>query len=74
MADDSWQSEFQDFLEDVRLARQPDPGIEAAQAALRVVETVYAGWLRPWPKPDPEAGGSILGFAGKAANASHAGE
>ena len=43
MADDSWQSEFQDFLEDIRLARQPDPGIAAAQAALRVVETVYAG-------------------------------
>jgi predicted dehydrogenase len=42
MADDSWQSEFQDFLEDVRLGRQPDPGIAAAQAALRVVETVYA--------------------------------
>ena len=41
MADDSWQSEFQDFLEDIRLGRQPDPGIAAAQAALRVVETVY---------------------------------
>ena len=40
MADDSWQSEFQHFLEDIRLRRQPDPGIEAAQAALRVVETV----------------------------------
>jgi predicted dehydrogenase len=42
MADDSWYSEFQDFLEDIRLGRQPDPGIAAAQAALRVVETVYA--------------------------------
>ena len=42
MADDSWQSEFQEFLEDIRLGRQPDPGIAAAQAALRVVEAVYA--------------------------------
>jgi predicted dehydrogenase len=42
MADDSWQAEFQDFLEDIRLGRPPDPGVEAAQAALRVVETVYA--------------------------------
>jgi hypothetical protein len=42
IADDSWQAKFQDFLEDIRLGRQPDPGIEAAQAALRVVETIYA--------------------------------
>jgi predicted dehydrogenase len=74
MADDSWQSEFQDFLEDIRLARKPDPGIKAAQAALRVVETVYAGWLGRWPKPDPEVGPSILGVGGNGAKASHAGE
>lgn len=42
MADDSWQSEFRDFLEDIRLGRPPDPGIEAAQAALRIVETAYS--------------------------------
>ncbi|HUJ72223.1 MAG TPA: Gfo/Idh/MocA family oxidoreductase [Verrucomicrobiae bacterium] len=41
MADDSWQAEFQEFLEDIRLGRPPDPGIEAAQAALRIVEAVY---------------------------------
>ena len=41
MADNSWQMEFQDFLEDIRLGRQPDPGVEAARAALTVVETVY---------------------------------
>ncbi len=43
MADDSWQAEFADFLEDIRLGRPPDPGIEAAQAALRVVEALYQG-------------------------------
>jgi predicted dehydrogenase len=42
MADNSWEAEFQDFLEDIQLGRPPDPGIEAARAALRVVEAVYA--------------------------------
>jgi predicted dehydrogenase len=41
MADNSWETEFADFLEDIRLRRQPRPGIEDAQAALRVVERVY---------------------------------
>jgi predicted dehydrogenase len=41
MADDSWQQEGAAFLEDIRLRRQPDPGICDAQAALRVIEQVY---------------------------------
>ncbi len=41
MADDSWQTEFGEFLEDIRLGRQPAPGLNDAQAALRVVEKVY---------------------------------
>lgn len=41
MADDSWEAEFREFLEDIRLRRQPQPGIRDAQAALRVVEKVY---------------------------------
>ncbi len=41
MADDSWEAEFTEFLEDIRLRREPEPGIQAAQAALRVVETLY---------------------------------
>jgi len=41
MEDDSWRAEFLDFVEDIRLGRQPDPGVEAAQAALRIVEAVY---------------------------------
>ena len=41
MADDSWEMEFRAFLEDIRIGRRPDPGIDAAQAALRVVEAVY---------------------------------
>jgi predicted dehydrogenase len=39
-ADDSWQVENTVFLEDIRLGRQPDPGIADAQAALRVIEAV----------------------------------
>jgi predicted dehydrogenase len=41
MADASWQAETAAFLEDIRLDRQPDPGIRDAQAALRVIEEVY---------------------------------
>jgi predicted dehydrogenase len=39
--DDSWESEFAAFLEDVRAGRPPSPGLADAQAALRIVETVY---------------------------------
>lgn len=41
MADDSWEAEFTDFLEDIRLRRPPSPGVVDAQAALRVIERVY---------------------------------
>ncbi len=39
--DESWGVEFHEFSEDIRLGRQPNPGIADAQAALRIVETVY---------------------------------
>lgn len=39
--DESWELEFAEFLEDMRLGREPHPGIADAQAALRVVERVY---------------------------------
>jgi predicted dehydrogenase len=42
MADDSWATEFAEFLEDIRLGRDPVPGIRDAQAALDVIEKVYA--------------------------------
>jgi predicted dehydrogenase len=41
MADNSWETEFAAFLEDIRLKRQPRPGIADAQAALQVVERIY---------------------------------
>ena len=40
MADDSWEAECAEFLEDIRLGRQPHPGIADAQAALRIAERV----------------------------------
>ena len=43
MADDSWETENAAFFEDIRLGRQPDPGIADAQAALRIIEGVYRG-------------------------------
>jgi len=44
--DRSWELEFAEFLEDIRLGRQPAAGLEAARAALAVVEAVYAGSTR----------------------------
>ena len=41
MADDSWQREWRAFAEDIAMSRVPSPGIEDAQAALRVVEEIY---------------------------------
>lgn len=43
MADNSWEVEFGEFLDDIRLHRDPAPGIRDAQAALRVIEQVYRG-------------------------------
>lgn len=41
-ADTSWRTEFQEFLEDIRLARPPAAGLDDARAALTVVERIYA--------------------------------
>jgi len=42
MADNSWDIEFAEFLDDIRLRRDPVPGIRDAQSVLRVIERVYA--------------------------------
>ena len=39
--DNSWELEFSEFLDDIRLHRGPVPGIRDAQAALRVIEETY---------------------------------
>jgi predicted dehydrogenase len=41
MADDSWSVEFAAFLNDIKLNRQPDPNLDDALAALRVVSSIY---------------------------------
>ena len=41
MADDSWENEMSEFLEDIRLDREPSAGLPDALAALRVIEEVY---------------------------------
>ena len=43
MADTSWESEFAEFVEDVRLGRQPTAGLDDARAALEIVERIYEG-------------------------------
>jgi predicted dehydrogenase len=40
--DKSWALEFAEFLDDLRLDRQPSAGLPAAYAALDVVEQIYA--------------------------------
>jgi len=41
MGDDSWRLEFEAFMDDIRLGRQPSPNLLDAQAALAVVESIY---------------------------------
>ena len=41
MADRSWEFEMQEFLEDIRLNRQPAANLRDARAALSVVERIY---------------------------------
>ena len=41
--DDSWEVEMAEFLEDIRLGRQPAAGLNDAVAVLKIVETIYRG-------------------------------
>jgi predicted dehydrogenase len=41
--DDSWEVEMAEFLEDIRLGRQPASGLKDAVAALEIVESIYKG-------------------------------
>lgn len=41
MADNSWEVEFSEFLEDIRHKRQPAAGLNDAHAALKIVEEIY---------------------------------
>jgi len=42
MADNSWEIEVGEFLQDIQSRRQPRPGIADAQAALHLVERLYS--------------------------------
>jgi predicted dehydrogenase len=41
LTDRSWELEFSAFLQDIADGREPSPGVRDAQAALRIVESVY---------------------------------
>lgn len=41
MADNSWEIEFAEFIEDIKLRRQPAASIHDAHAALHIVEEIY---------------------------------
>jgi predicted dehydrogenase len=40
--DKSWELEMAAFLEDIRLAREPSPGLRESIETLRIVEKIYA--------------------------------
>jgi hypothetical protein len=39
--DNSWKLEMEEFFEDIRLKRTPQPGLKEAKAVLKVVERLY---------------------------------
>ncbi len=39
--DTSWENEFKEFLEDIRIGRKPSAGLEDARSALDIIEKVY---------------------------------
>jgi len=41
MDDNSWQTEFEEFLEDIKLKRTPSANLNDALAVLRIVEKIY---------------------------------
>jgi len=41
MDDDSWDVEFAEFIEDIKLQRQPAAGLGDALAVLRIIENIY---------------------------------
>jgi len=41
MADDSWAVELAEFIDDIRLARRPEPGLRDALAVMRIIEQIY---------------------------------
>jgi predicted dehydrogenase len=40
--DNSWKIEMDEFFEDIRVKRTPEPGLKEAKAVLQVVERIYA--------------------------------
>ena len=44
--DQSWALETRAFVDDIRLGREPDPGLAAGISTLEVVERVYAATRR----------------------------
>jgi hypothetical protein len=41
LGDRSWALEFEEFLEDIRLGREPSAGLADARAALSVVDEIH---------------------------------
>jgi predicted dehydrogenase len=53
--DSSWAIELEEFMEDIRLGRQPVPGLSEARKTLEIVEQIYkrsAGGVSNMPEPE----------------------
>ena len=48
--DESWKIEMQEFFEDIRLQRPPQPGLKETKAVLQVVEALHRRCGVPWLK------------------------
>jgi len=55
--DESWALEFAEFLEDIRIGRDPAAGLADARAALAIVEAVYRRSNMAWAS-GPDAAGT----------------
>jgi hypothetical protein len=51
--DDSWAAETRAFCDDIRLGREPSPGLAEGIRTLEIVEWVYRASARPSFKPRP---------------------
>ena len=55
MGDDSWQVEFAEFLDDIRMGRTPSANLLDARAALQIVEQIYQLSSNPTSNFQPPA-------------------
>jgi predicted dehydrogenase len=59
-SDDSWRGEIEAFKEDIRLGREPSPGLREGIRTLEIVETIYRQSGYPFVAPLPVNSPSLI--------------